>query len=187
LCADHPKLNDGLKVLNVGFGLGIIDSFFQGLSTPPALHVIIEAHPDVREYMRSQGWYSKPNVKILEGKWQDYVDSSGILGAGGFDVIYTDTFSEEYKELHQFFKRLPDLVDGPESRFSFFNGLGATNVLFYDVYTNVSEMHLNGLGLGVTWTQLDVAPKVTEDRWGGSLQYFSLPFYQLPVGKMRLA
>jgi len=113
LCADHPKLNGGLKILNVGFGLGIvsdvflfrhysnpavkIDSFFQALSTPPALHVIIEAHPDVREYMRSQGWYSKPNVKILEGKWQDYVDSSELLGVGGFDVIYTDTFSEEYE------------------------------------------------------------------------------------------
>ena len=33
----------------------------------------------------------------------------------------------ERLELHQFFKRLPDLVDGPESRFSFFNGLGATS------------------------------------------------------------
>ena len=74
-----------------------IDSFFQELPTPPALHVIIEAHPDVREYMRSQGWYSKPNVKIIEGKWQDYVDSPELLGVGGFDVIYTDTFSEEYQ------------------------------------------------------------------------------------------
>jgi len=48
-------------------------------------------------------------------------------------------------------------------------------------------MHLNDLGIDVTWAQLSVAPKMTEDRWGGSLQYFSLPFYQLPVGKMRLA
>jgi protein arginine N-methyltransferase 2 len=61
------------------------------------------------------------------------------------------------------------------------------DVLFYDVYTNVSEMHLNDVGLDVTWTQMNVASKATEDRWGGSLQYFSLPFYQLPVGKMRLA
>ena len=74
-----------------------IDSFFQELPTPPALHVIIEAHPDVLEHMRSRGWYSKPNVKILEGKWQDYIDSPEILDAGGFDAIYTDTFSEEYK------------------------------------------------------------------------------------------
>ena len=60
------------------------------------------------------------------------------------------------------------------------------DVLFYDVYTNVAELHLNDLGLDMTWKQLSVAPKVAEDRWGGSLQYFSLPFYQLPVGKMRL-
>ncbi|KAF9793492.1 hypothetical protein BJ322DRAFT_1034996 [Thelephora terrestris] len=187
LCADHPRLNDGLKILNVGFGLGIIDSFFQELSTSPALHVIIEPHQDVLEYMKSQGWYSKPNVKILEGKWQDYIDSPELLAVGKFDVVYTDTFSEEYKELHQFFKRLPALVDGPESRFSFFNGLGATNVLFYDVYTNLAELQLNDLGLDVTWKQLSVAQKVTEDRWGGSLQYFALPFYQLPVGRMRVA
>ena len=74
-----------------------IDSFFQELPTRPALHVIIEPHPDVQEHMRHQGWYSKPNVKILEGKWQDYVGSPELLGVGGFDVIYTDTFSEEYK------------------------------------------------------------------------------------------
>jgi len=74
-----------------------IDSFFQELPIPPALHVIIEAHPDVREFMRSQGWYSRLNVKILEGKWQDYIDSPELLDVGGFDVIYTDTFSEEYK------------------------------------------------------------------------------------------
>ena len=74
-----------------------IDLFFQGLSIPPALHIIIEAHPDVLDHMRSQGWYSKPNVKILEGKWQDYIDSPELLSVGGFDVIYTDTFSEEYK------------------------------------------------------------------------------------------
>lgn len=61
------------------------------------MHVIIEPHPDVRKHMRSRGWYSKPNVKILEGKWQDYVDSPELLGVGGFDAIYSDTFSEEYK------------------------------------------------------------------------------------------
>lgn len=62
----------------------------------------------------------------------------------------------------------------------------APDVLFYDVYTNVAELHLSNVGLDVTWKQLSVAPKVTEDRWGGSLQYFSLPFYQLPIAKMRL-
>ena len=30
-------------------------------------------------------------------------------------------------ELHRFFGHLPDLLEGPDSRFSFFNGLGATS------------------------------------------------------------
>jgi hypothetical protein len=37
----------------------------------------------------------KPNVHILAGKWQDMLEDPLIV-AGGFDVIYTDTFSEEY-------------------------------------------------------------------------------------------
>jgi protein arginine N-methyltransferase 2 len=74
-----------------------IDSFFQELPTPPALHVIIEAHPDVQKHMKSKGWYAKLGVKVLEGKWQDFVGSPELLAVGGFDVIYTDTFSEEYK------------------------------------------------------------------------------------------
>lgn len=77
--------------------------------------------------MKELGWYEKSGVKILEGKWEDFVDSNDILGVGGFDVIYTDTFSEDYGDLHSFFEHLPDLLKGPGSRFSFFNGLGATS------------------------------------------------------------
>ena len=36
----------GLHVLNVGFGMGIIDTFIQE-NHAPASHTIIEAHPDV--------------------------------------------------------------------------------------------------------------------------------------------
>lgn len=70
---------------------------FQSLSTPPSHHIIIEPHPDVLQHMRSLGWYDKKGVTILEGKWQDFIDSDAILGLGGFDVVYTDTFSEDYK------------------------------------------------------------------------------------------
>ena len=47
--------------------------------------------------MKAQGWYDRPGVTILEGKWQDFVESEEILNVGGFDVIYTDTFSEDYQ------------------------------------------------------------------------------------------
>ncbi|PSR81140.1 hypothetical protein PHLCEN_2v6475 [Hermanssonia centrifuga] len=184
LCHDHENLNEGLKILNVGFGLGIIDTFFEELPRTPAQHVIIEAHPDVLKHMRELGWYDKPHVKILEGKWQDFIESEELLGVGGFDVIYTDTFSEDYKELHNFFGHLPDLLAGPESRFSFFHGLGATNATFYDVYTHVSELHLAEVGMDVAWSDVDVFAD-SGKRWGTTREYFGMRLYRLPIGSMR--
>jgi type IV protein arginine methyltransferase len=144
LCRDHPN-SSHLKVLNIGFGLGIvrhtnqllccsislihsfyqIDTFFQQLSDTPSIHYIVEPHPDVLQHMKELGWYEKPGVNILEMTWQNAVEN--LMSVGGFDVVYTDTFAEGYNDLHQFFELLPDLLAGPESRFSFFNGLGATS------------------------------------------------------------
>ncbi|KAG5648486.1 hypothetical protein DXG03_003097 [Asterophora parasitica] len=184
LCNGHPNASN-LKVLNVGFGLGIIDGLFQSLDTPPTQHVIIEPHRDVLQHMKERGWYEKPGVKILEGKWQDFVNHNELLDVGGFDVIYTDTFSEDYGDLHQFFQHLPDLLAGPESRFSFFNGLGATSEfypLFYDVYTHIAELHLADVGIDMQWSDVDVSFDAKDDRWGDSRKYFSLPLYRLPIG-----
>jgi protein arginine N-methyltransferase 2 len=66
------------------------------LAISPALHVIIEPHPDVLEHMQANGWMDKSNVKVLKGKWQDLLEDPVIANANGFDVVYTDTFSEEY-------------------------------------------------------------------------------------------
>jgi len=155
---------------------------FQSLPTPPSLHVIIEPHPDVLQHMRELGWYEKKGVRILEGKWQDFVEAE-LLSFGGFDVVYTDTFSEDYKDLHEFFEHVPDLLVGPESRFGFFNGLGATNALFYDVYTHLSELHLADVGIDVEWHDVDVFEE-DSDRWGNTREYFAQRLYRLPVGKM---
>ncbi|KAG6891481.1 hypothetical protein C0992_006212 [Termitomyces sp. T32_za158] len=186
LCMDHPSAHK-LKILNIGFGLGIIDTLFQSLETKPYQHVIIEPHPDVLQFMKERGWYEKPGVTILEGKWQDYLDNESLLGVGGFDVVYTDTFSEDYGNLHRFFESLPDLLAGPGSRFSFFNGLGATNALFYDVYTHIADIHLSEVGIDVQWFDVDVSYDASkENRWGNSRNYFSLPLYRMPIGNMLL-
>ncbi|KAF8210331.1 S-adenosyl-L-methionine-dependent methyltransferase [Mycena galopus ATCC 62051] len=177
LTADRESTS--LKVLNVGFGLGIIDTLFQSLS--PALHVIIEAHPDVLKHMKELGWYEKPGVRILEGKWQDFINTDKIgalVPEGGFDIVYTDSFSEDYPALRRFFGYLPLLL-GPRSRFSFFNGLGATNATIYDVYTRVSEVHLADVGFNVMWSDVDVSDQ--GDRWGNSRRYFTCPIYRLPL------
>lgn len=46
----------GLRILNVGHGMGIIDECFQRYS--PAAHHIVEAHLAVLEKMRGEGWMS---------------------------------------------------------------------------------------------------------------------------------
>lgn len=50
LCLDR---NEGFSILNVGFGLGIVDGMIQ--EKQPGRHVIIEAHPDVYAHMIDQG------------------------------------------------------------------------------------------------------------------------------------
>jgi type IV protein arginine methyltransferase len=112
----------GLRILNVGFGLGIvsfpsritrrhsltpcfpphqIDTMFQTLPTSPLIHTIIEPHPSVLEHMTETGWTTeaKPNLRVLKGKWQDWVETEEIYEQGGYDVIYFDTFSEGYEGL----------------------------------------------------------------------------------------
>lgn len=69
---------------------------FQSLSKPPSLHVIVEAHPDVLAHMEEEGWHEKANVKILKAKWQDALSGDEFLGLGKFDIVYTDTFAENY-------------------------------------------------------------------------------------------
>jgi protein arginine N-methyltransferase 2 len=141
----------GLRVLNVGFGIGMvginwtafsffrlyaqIDTYFQ--DAQPTEHVIIEAHPTCLGWMREKGWYDRPGVRILEGRWQDFFPSDSesseallceqqpnekYMDIGKFDVVYFDTFEEGYSGHVAFIKNVPGLLRGPGSRFSYFNG-----------------------------------------------------------------
>ena len=56
--------------------------------------------------------------------------------------------------------------------------------VFYDVYTQLSELHLNNIGLNVEWSDVDVGDNEL-DRWSGTRKYFDVRFYRLPIAQMK--
>ncbi|KZT00904.1 uncharacterized protein LAESUDRAFT_764222 [Laetiporus sulphureus 93-53] len=171
-------LGKGKRVLNIGFGMGIIDTFFQ--SYEPSHHTIIEAHPQLLKYMRRTGWYNKPNVRILEGRWQEFLlpaereklrgterlmrmtVTSGeavLRGVGKFDVVYFDTFQEGYWGGLDFFRCVPGLLLNEQSRFSFFHGHGRHYEFLYRVIAEVAKRQLRDIGLDTEWYKVTVDPK----------------------------
>ena len=181
LCESQPE---GFSVLNVGFGLGIIDEFFQEYH--PGRHIIIEPHPDAIAFMKQNGWYERPGVEVFEGTWEHFMlDQEHAALLGSFDAIYFDTYSQDYEDLRTFFDSLPNFLNGPDARFSFFHGLAATNQFLYDVYTRVSELDLREIGLDTHWSV--IYPRVDPDTWKGvKRSYWSLDSYYLPVSHMQL-
>lgn len=158
-----PDLPSGKRILNVGLGMGIIDSMFAG--TKPSRHHIIEAHPGVLEHLSQPDakwggrWEASGPVegafKVHRGKWQDVVPK--LLEEGEiFDAIYFDTFGEDYSQLKLFFTEYVPVLLEQKGRFGFFNGLGADRRVCYDVYTKVAEMHLTDAGMDVEWEGIDV-------------------------------
>lgn len=165
-----------------------IDTFLQEYR--PTNHLIIEPHPDVLAHAKSKGWYDLPGVRFYEGTWKQYLvdleDEKEPYEA--FDAVYfgaylfpppclsthdfvTDTYSEHYVDLHAFFDCLPNLLLSPSSTFSFFHGLGATSRSFYDIYTEVSTLHLQEVGLGTSWSEIKVGEEVVGmggSRWEGT-------------------
>ncbi|KAL4910329.1 hypothetical protein BDW74DRAFT_144883 [Aspergillus multicolor] len=169
----------GLRVLNVGHGMGIVDGFIQ--EQAPSAHHIIEAHPGVAAEMKRKGWHEKPGVTIHEGKWQDILP--GLVAEGVmFDAIYYDTFAESYADFRDFFTEQVIGVLEQEGKWSFFNGMGADRQISYDVYQKVVEMDLFEAGFDVEWEEIDV-PKL-EGEWNGVRRpYWSIDKYRLPLCK----
>ncbi|KAH9813911.1 S-adenosyl-L-methionine-dependent methyltransferase [Melampsora americana] len=181
LCAHQPNSDSfELSVLNVGFGLGLIDSYLQ--TYKPHRHVIIEAHPDVLNFMEQNGWHQRSGVEIYRGRWQDFFNEieSGQIEAN-FDGIYWDTFSENYDDLKVVFDHVFNLLSGPQARFSWFHGLGATSVTLYDIYTQIAELDLHNAGLKTIWHEVNV--EGGEAVWEGiRRRYWNIPCpYRLPI------
>lgn len=181
LVSRADKDGEGPVVLNIGFGLGIIDTYLQ--EKKPSKHYICEAHPDVLAKMEKDGWMEKPGVTVLVGRWQDTLPellSQGVY----FDGMYYDTFSENYSDLVDFFDHVVGLLS-PTGVFSFFNGLGADRQVCYDVYKNVVEVDLQEYGLNVEYQVIKVNKDVTGDDghvWDGiKRRYWVVEDFYLPV------
>lgn len=169
----------GLRVLNIGHGMGIVDGFFQEQS--PSSHHIIEAHPEVVAEMKRKGWHEKPGVQIHEGRWQDILP--GLVGQGEmFDAIYYDTFAESYSDFREFFtEQVIGLLD-QEGRWGYFNGMGADRQISYDVYQKVVEMDLFEAGFDIEWEEIAV-PKLEGEWTGVRRPYWVVENYRLPLCK----
>lgn len=184
----HIEDPNDVNILNIGFGMGIIDTMIQAKN--PTRHYISEAHPDVLKKMKEDGWYDKPGVVILEGKWQDTLPDLLTKGVF-FDGIYYDTFSEHYEDM---VNDLFDVVVGllkPTGTFSFFNGLGADRLVCYEVYKKVVDLDLSNYGLSVEFQTMK-APVTTlkenddsEDSVWKDIKraYWRCPLYYHPEAK----
>jgi protein arginine N-methyltransferase 2 len=81
-----------------------IDNLFQNHTTPPAQHLIIEPHPQVLTHLRSHPIAKAQGVRILEGRWQDWLldgeklgEVLEMIGGEGFGGVFVDTFAEGYE------------------------------------------------------------------------------------------
>ena len=119
------------RVMNVGFGMGIIDGILQD-QYQPSLHVIIEAHPDVYKKMLADQWDKKPNVKICHGKWQDVMPQ--LIQEGlEVDAVFFDTYAEHSFDMEDFHVLMAQVLSKPRGVYSFFNGLAPDNLFFHGV------------------------------------------------------
>lgn len=195
LCEDLPERyevhdedgevrTEGFSVLNIGYGLGIVDDFFQGYK--PARHVIVEPHPDAVAFFKSRPIAGAEGVQLVEKTWEEaLLDPEFAASLGDFDVVYADPFAQDYKHLKRLFDVLPNLLSGPKARFSFFHGLAGTNRFFYDVYTRVAELDLRDVGLETEWHSVPVRFEDRQEVWKGvKREYWSLDEFRLPICKM---
>jgi protein arginine N-methyltransferase 2 len=172
----------GMRVLNVGFGLGIVDTALQ--SHDPSLHVIIEAHPTVYAKMMSDGWDMKPNVIIRFGRWQDEMPKLIAEGAK-FDGVFYDTYGEHFTDLEDFHCAMARVLDVPDGVYSFFNGLAPDNLFFHGVACNCIKAQLSTLELDAEFATCEISNNAADadETWEGVRRKYwhGRNTYYLPV------
>ena len=112
--ADIITQNGG-KILNIGFGMGIVDTFIQSKNIEE--HWIVEPHPDILQKMKDGGWYDKSNVKIIESTWENCIDN-----LPQFDGIYFDIWGKgETFTFDLLFEKVKNILK-PNGIFSYWFG-----------------------------------------------------------------
>lgn len=188
----NNTISSPLRVLNVGFGLGIVDTAIQKYS--PDSHYIIEAHPEVLKKMKSEGWFAKPGVRIIPSKWQDAVVllakeiDDGTIPR--FNGIFFDTYAEDDNDLREFHTWLPKLLSIPDQkgvedlpfsgRYSYYNGLCPDNVFFHGVACETMRLHLKRLGISCIFDPVAVDVSDQELWKDVSQRYWYFDTYFLP-------
>ena len=172
LCPDGTAPHD---VLNVGFGMGIVDGFLQAKGVRS--HTILEAHPGVLAEMESTGWPDKPGVRVIRGRWQETISQ---IPDASLSAVFFDTYGEYDSDMREFHAHLPRILR-PGGRYSFFNGLCPDNLFFQNVACQVVALELQALGLSCDFVEVTLeAPD--EDTWKGVARpYFHSSTYYLPM------
>ena len=192
LMREHARVICATKgdVLNVGFGMGIIDGYIADENVTRS-HTIIEAHPDVHAHMRRVGWHARENVRVECGRWQTVLsaiaDANDALPGGVtnenarlFDGVFFDTYGEAYEDMRAFHELLPRIVR-PGGTYSYFNGLAPDNIFFHAVYCRVAALELKRLGFETTFEVTPVDAK-SDDIWRGvKRRYWWGESYFLPT------
>mmetsp|Transcript_670 Transcript_670/g.1165 ORF Transcript_670/g.1165 Transcript_670/m.1165 type:complete len:560 (+) Transcript_670:39-1718(+) len=171
-----PEPGRGQRVMNIGFGLGLVDGFLE--DRRPGHHVIVEAHPDVQAEMARRGWTRRADVTVLYGRWQEVADQ--MVANGPYDGIFFDTWAEVGEDLIHLFRLMPKLL-APGGRFSWFNGLPDSSMFANAVQYRLQQMELATQGLSVHYHALEFGDVGTDEWDKVSNKYWSGATYYLPM------
>jgi SAM-dependent methyltransferase len=114
---------NGGDVLNVGFGMGIIDSYIREHN--PKSHNIIEIHPDIHKKILEGSWSTNPNVNLYFGDWRDFLDELPKMDGIYFDTLSHQDFMDFISIAWRFLKK--------DGIFSFFN----------NTFDDTNKLHMN--------------------------------------------
>ena len=151
----------GADVLNIGFGMGLIDGAISDAA--PRSHTIVEAHPDILAAMRSAGWTAR--ATIVDGRWQapptqqhagpatacdpGPTAQERLCDLGTYDAIFYDTFDEGLDTFDLFCSALPALLR-PGGTFSWFNGFGGHSARAHSAASERAARLLDAIGCAIS-------------------------------------